>query len=143
MREQEAITQHHANKAVANLTKAADTPSQVINLTHEVNKMVWGNVGNLCFGEPVSFEHLGEHPCPLCFWRIHDPVRATELTSRSQTDHHESSKHIYGKVAPYLEFFCYINSFRIVKSITVAVVASARKLFGLSGNVLGRAQLEK
>lgn len=64
MREQETITQYHANKAVENLAKAAAEPSRVVNLTYEINKMVWGNVGNLCFGEPVPFEHLGQHPPP-------------------------------------------------------------------------------
>jgi cytochrome P450 len=59
MRDQQDITNHHVQKTVERLLEAAMNPSQAISLTKELNKLVWGNVGNLAFGEPATLEQLG------------------------------------------------------------------------------------
>ncbi|KAF9768586.1 hypothetical protein IL306_014077 [Fusarium sp. DS 682] len=58
MRDQQDITHYYAQETVERLLEAAMSPSQTISLTKELNKLVWGNVGNLAFGEPATLEQL-------------------------------------------------------------------------------------
>ncbi|KAF6842698.1 sterigmatocystin biosynthesis P450 monooxygenase stcF-like protein 3 [Colletotrichum musicola] len=116
IREQQEITQFHVQKTLDSLLAAAENPNQTVSLTHELNKYVWGNVGHLSFGEPVSEEQLA---------------------------HHERSKDIHAVVAPLLEYFQYLTSMPMVGTLVRLVVAGMRTMFGFSGNILGKSQLQR
>lgn len=58
--EQQDITQHHVNVMIERLVDAVKS-SQTISLTHTLDKMIWGIVGDLCFGEPVSEKQWGKN----------------------------------------------------------------------------------
>lgn len=72
IREQQEITQFHVQKTLDSLLAAAANPNQPISLTHELNKYVWGNVGHLSFGEPVSEDQLGMDDAPSQIKRRND-----------------------------------------------------------------------
>lgn len=57
--EQQEITQHHVGALVDRLLEASKTPDRPIDLTHQLNRVIWGVVGDLCFGEPATLEQLG------------------------------------------------------------------------------------
>ncbi|KAK7403409.1 hypothetical protein QQX98_010822 [Neonectria punicea] len=116
MRDQQDITHYHVQKAVERLLEATMNPSQTISLTHELNKLVWGNVGNLAFGEPASLDQL---------------------------EHHEKAKNIHAKIAPVLEFFQYLNGNPILGSMARLSVGVSRNILSLSGNILGKSQLQQ
>ncbi|PTD07100.1 Isotrichodermin C-15 hydroxylase [Fusarium culmorum] len=116
MRDQQDITHYHVQKTVERLLEAAMDPSQTISLTKELNKLVWGNVGNLAFGEPATLEQL---------------------------EHHEKAKDLHAQIAPILEFFQYLNGNPILGRAARGFVGISRKVFGLSGNILGKDQLRR
>ncbi|KAH7258848.1 cytochrome P450 [Fusarium redolens] len=116
MRDQQDITNHHVEKTVERLLEAAMNPSQAISLTKELNKLVWGNVGNLAFGEPATLEQL---------------------------EHHEKAKDFHAKIAPIFEFFQYLNGNPILGRMARLSVGVSRRVFGLSGNILGKDQLRR
>lgn len=137
MREQEEITQHHVQKTLNSILSAAHSMSGNVNLTQELNKLVWGNVGNLCFGEPVSQEQLG----------MMDPslphTRDRNSKTWSGVDHHEVSKHIHAKLAPILEFLQYLTSMPILGTAARVSVAICRHFLGFAGNIMGKNELER
>ncbi|CAF3624880.1 unnamed protein product [Fusarium graminearum] len=116
MRDQQDITHYHVQKTVERLLEAAMDPSQTISLTKELNKLVWGNVGNLAFGEPATLEQL---------------------------ENHEKAKDLHAQIAPILEFFQYLNGNPILGRAARGLVGISRKVFGLSGNILGKDQLRR
>ncbi|KAG5818898.1 hypothetical protein H9Q74_001615 [Fusarium xylarioides] len=116
LRDQQDITNYHVQKTVDRLLEAAANPSKTISLTSELNKLVWGNVGNLAFGEPATLEQL---------------------------EHHEKAKDLHAQIAPILEFFQYLNGNPILGRMTRLSVGISRKVFGLSGNILGKDQLRR
>lgn len=56
--EQQDITQRHVRALVDRLLVASNS-DQPISLTYQLNQMVWGVVGDLCFGEPGTVDQLG------------------------------------------------------------------------------------
>lgn len=61
LRDQEEITQQHVQATVDALATAAKTPGTPISLTRELGKMIWGIVGHLSFGQPLSIDQLGKY----------------------------------------------------------------------------------
>lgn len=57
--EQQEITQRHVGLLVDRLLEASKNPSKPVSLTFQLNQMVWGVVGDLCFGEPGTIDQLG------------------------------------------------------------------------------------
>ncbi|KAH6951291.1 cytochrome P450 [Fusarium avenaceum] len=116
MRDQQEITHYHVQKAVERLLEAAMSASQTISLTQELNKLVWGNVGNLAFGEPATLQQL---------------------------EHHERVKDLHAKIAPILEFLQYLNGNPVLGSMARLLVGITGKVFGRTGNILGKDQLRQ
>ncbi|KAG5659883.1 hypothetical protein KAF25_003405 [Fusarium avenaceum] len=116
MRDQQEITHYHVQKAVERLLEAAMSPSQTISLTQELNKLVWGNVGNLAFGEPATLQQL---------------------------EYHEKAKDLHAKIAPILEFLQYLNGNPVLGSMARLLVGISGKVFGRTGNILGKNQLRQ
>lgn len=58
--EQQEITQLYVQKMVdALMAVATKGPDETVSLADEAGKMLWGIVGDLCFGEPVSLKQWG------------------------------------------------------------------------------------
>lgn len=57
--EQQKITQYHVDYLVNRLLKASRSPNKLINLTENLNEMIWGISGDLAFGEPPSLDTMG------------------------------------------------------------------------------------
>lgn len=57
--EQQEITQRHVGLLVDRLLEASANSRQPVSLTDHLNQMVWGVVGDLCFGEPGTLDQLG------------------------------------------------------------------------------------
>jgi hypothetical protein len=63
-----------------------------------------------------------------------------EVTS---PEHHEKAKDFHAKIAPILEFFQYLNGNLILGRMARLSVGVSRRVFGLSGNILGKDQLRR
>ncbi|OLN95485.1 putative sterigmatocystin biosynthesis P450 monooxygenase stcF-like protein 3 [Colletotrichum chlorophyti] len=115
LRDQEEITQQHVQTTVDALAAAAKTPEISISLTRELGKMIWGIVGHLSFGQPLSIEQL---------------------------DNYDHRKDVHARVAPIMELFQYMASIPVIGSIIIFSVNMSRKLFGSSQHILGKRELE-
>ncbi|KAK6215662.1 hypothetical protein QIS74_08681 [Colletotrichum tabaci] len=115
LRDQEEITQQHVQATLDALATAAKTPGTPISLTRELGKMIWGIVGHLSFGQPLSIDQL---------------------------DNYDHRKDLHAKVASIMEFFQYMASVPVIGSMIVFSVVTYRKLFGSSQHILGKQELD-
>ncbi|KAJ0166593.1 putative sterigmatocystin biosynthesismonooxygenase stcF [Colletotrichum tanaceti] len=116
LRDQEEITQQHVQATVDALAAAAaETPGTPISLTRELGKMIWGIVGHLSFGQPLSIDQL---------------------------DNYDHRKDLHAKVASVMELFQYLASVPVIGSMIIFSVVTYRKLFGSSQHILGKQELD-
>jgi cytochrome P450 len=140
LRDQEEITQLHVQATLDALNEAAKTPEVPISISRELGKMIWGIVGHLSFGQPLSIEQLGKREQYTTAWRT---VIARLRTNPPTLDHYDEQKNLHARVAPIMELFQYLSSVPVIGSAIIFLVTTYRKLFGSSQHILGKSELEE